>query len=149
MNQQIKIWNQSAKILENYVECRIHKSHSNNIFSYTKFVPNNVSNKITLSIYTETHANTTKIDLLDFLEFLKWARWGKQSWTIIFISVHSSTKLHQVYLGILSLVSIIIKSFTNHKPKLYFWTIETPRFLTHKNLNYNPVRNTLIDIKSH
>jgi len=59
-----------AKILGNYVECRIHESHSNNMLSYTRFVPNNISNKITLLDYIKTHANTTKIDLLDFLQIL-------------------------------------------------------------------------------
>jgi len=60
-----------AKILGNYAECRIHESHSNNMLSYKRFVPNNISNKITLPYYTKTHTNTTKIDLLDFLEILK------------------------------------------------------------------------------
>jgi len=34
-----------------------------------------------------------------------------------------------------SLVSTIIKSFTNHKPRLHFWTIETPRFFTYTKIS--------------
>jgi len=71
MNQQIKISKQSVKILGNYAKCRIHESYSNNMLSHTRFVPNSISNKIILSDYTKTHANTTKINLLDFLEILK------------------------------------------------------------------------------
>jgi len=41
------------------------------MISYTRFVPNNISNRITLPDYTETHANTTNIDLFDFLEILR------------------------------------------------------------------------------
>jgi len=44
------------------------------MFYHTRFATNNISNKITLLDYTETHANTTKINLLDFFEILKWAR---------------------------------------------------------------------------
>jgi len=71
MNQLIKISNQSAEILENYAKCRFHEFHSNNILSHTRFVPNNISNNVAISYYTETHSNTTKNDLLGFLEILK------------------------------------------------------------------------------
>jgi len=58
-------------------ECRIREFHPNNMLSHTRFVPYSISNKITLPANTETHANTTNIDLLYFLEILKWARWGR------------------------------------------------------------------------
>jgi len=71
MNQLIKISKKSAKILGNYVECRFHEFDSNNLLSHIRFVPNSISNKITLSDYTETHLNIIKNDLLGFLEILK------------------------------------------------------------------------------
>ena len=71
MNQMIKISKQLATILGNYTECIFHKFHSNNIFSHTRFVPNSISNNITLTDYTEMHSNTTKNDLFGFLEILK------------------------------------------------------------------------------
>jgi len=57
--------------LGNYAKCGIHESHLKSMFSYTRFVPMNIFNKITLPDNIETHANTTMIDLLDFLEILK------------------------------------------------------------------------------
>jgi len=71
MNQLIKISKQLAKVLGNYVECRFHEFHSNNILSQERFVPNSISNNITLTNYTKTHSSTTKNDLLGFLEILK------------------------------------------------------------------------------
>jgi len=56
MNQLIKISKQSAKILENYAECRIRESPLNNMLSHTRFIPNSISKHITLSNYTKTHA---------------------------------------------------------------------------------------------
>jgi len=44
------------------------------MLSYTRFIQNSISNRITLHDYTETHANTTKIDLLDFLKILKFSK---------------------------------------------------------------------------
>ena len=76
-------------------------------------------------------------------------RWGKEECTTMFILVHSITELHQVYQDNLSLVSTIFKSFTNHKPRLHFWTQKQTRFLTHKNLDTQPTRITLADLKSH
>jgi len=49
-------------------------------------------------------------------------RWRKKSGTSIFILVHSIIKLHPVYQDNLSMVSTIFKSFTNHTPRLHFWT---------------------------
>jgi len=57
--------------LRNYVEFKIRKSNSNNILSYTRFVLNSISNKITLLDYVKTHESTTKIDLNYFLKILK------------------------------------------------------------------------------
>jgi len=74
MNQQIKITKQPVKTPRNFAECKIHKSHSNNMFSHTRLVQNIISNKIILLDYIKTHAKTIKIDLLDFLKILKWAR---------------------------------------------------------------------------
>jgi len=77
------------------------------MLSHQRFVPKNISNKITLQDNIETYENTTKIDLLDFLEILKWARWGKENWTVAFILVHSITELYPVYQDNLSLVSTV------------------------------------------
>jgi len=70
--------------LEHYAKCRIHEFHSNNIFSYTRFVPNSISNKITLPDYLKTHARTTKIYLLDFLEILKVSKMREREFDICF-----------------------------------------------------------------
>jgi len=122
MDPLIKISKQSVKIL-----CRFHEFHSNNILSLIRFVPNGISYNITLSIYSETYSNTTKNDLLGFLEILKCARWGKENWIVGFILVHSITKLDPVYQDNLSMISTIIKSFTNRKPRLHFWTIQNTK----------------------
>ena len=63
--------------------------------------------------------------------------------------VHSITELHLVYQDNLSLVSTIFKNFTNHTPRLQFWTTKLTRFLIHKNLDTHPARITLTDLKSH
>jgi len=76
-------------------------------------------------------------------------RWGKEKCTTIFILVHSIIKLHPVYQDNLSLDSTIFKSFTNQTPRLHFWTTKHTRFLTHKNLDTQPTRITLADLKSH
>jgi len=55
MNQLIKISKQSAKVLRNYAECRIHKFYLNNKLLHTRLVSNNISNKYALSDYIETH----------------------------------------------------------------------------------------------
>jgi len=118
------------------------------ILSYTRFVPNSISNNVTLSNYTKMLSNTTKNDLRCFLEILKWVRWRKENWTIVFILVHSMTELHPVYQDNLNLISTIIKSFTNHKPRLHFWIIEnTMIFDSHRNLNHNLVRITITNLK--
>jgi len=44
MKQSIKKTNQSAKILENYVECRIRKFNSNNNLLHIRLVPININN---------------------------------------------------------------------------------------------------------
>jgi len=80
----------------------------------------------------------------------KWVRWGKENCTVVFILVHSITKLHPVYQDNLSLVSTIFKSFTNQTSRLDFWTKKLTRFLTYtKNLDTHPARITLTDLKSH
>jgi len=42
-----------------------------------------------------------------------------------------------------------IQNFTNHTPRLHFWTKKLTRFLTHKNLDTHATRITLTDLKSH
>ena len=71
MKQSIKKTNQSAKILENYAECRIRKFNSNNNLLHTRLVPISIYNKYKASDYTRTYSITPKIKLLGFLEFLK------------------------------------------------------------------------------
>jgi len=51
MKQSIKNTNQSAKIVENYAECRIREFNSNN----TRHVPICIYNKYKDSDYTRTH----------------------------------------------------------------------------------------------
>ena len=55
MKQSIKKTNQSAKILENYAECRIRKFNSNNNLLHTRIVSINIYNKYKASDYTRTH----------------------------------------------------------------------------------------------
>ena len=76
-------------------------------------------------------------------------RWEKENCTIVFILIHSITELHPVYQDNLSLVSTIFNSFTNHTPRLHFWTTKLTRFLTHKNLDTHLARITLTYLKSH
>jgi len=50
----------------------------------------------------------------------------------------------------MSLVSTIFKSFTNHTPRLHFWTQKNTKiFDSYKNLDYNPLRITLTCLESH
>jgi len=49
--KNVSISKQLAKIMGNYVECRFHEFHLNNILSHTRFVPNSISNNITLTYY--------------------------------------------------------------------------------------------------
>jgi len=76
-------------------------------------------------------------------------RWGRENCIVVFILVHSITKLHPVYQDNLSLVSTIFKSFTNHTLRLHLWTKKHTKFSTHKILDTHPVRITLTDLKSH
>jgi len=55
MTQSIKKTNQSANILEIYVECRIRTFNSNNNLLHARLVPINIFNKYTTSDYTRTH----------------------------------------------------------------------------------------------
>ena len=55
MKQSVKKTNQSAKILENYAECRIREFNSNNNLLQTRLVPISIYNKYKTSYYTRTH----------------------------------------------------------------------------------------------
>jgi len=55
MKQSIKKTNQSAKILENYAECRIREFNSNNNLLHTRLVPNSIYNKYKALDYTKMH----------------------------------------------------------------------------------------------
>jgi len=55
MKQSIKKINQLAKILENYVECRIREFNSNTNLLHTRLVPISIYNKYEASNYTRTH----------------------------------------------------------------------------------------------
>jgi len=55
MKQSTKKTNQSAKILENYAECRIREFNSNNNLLHTRHVPINIYNKYKASDYTRMH----------------------------------------------------------------------------------------------
>jgi len=55
MKQSIKKTNQSAKILENYAECRIQKFNSNINLLHTRHVPISIYNMYKASDYTSTH----------------------------------------------------------------------------------------------
>ena len=55
MKQTIKNTDQLAKILKNYVECRIRKFNSNNNLLHTRYVPISIYNKYKASNYTRTH----------------------------------------------------------------------------------------------
>ena len=55
MKQSIKKTNQSAKILENYAECRIHELNLNNNLLHTRHVPINIYNKYKALDYIRTH----------------------------------------------------------------------------------------------
>jgi len=55
MKQLIKKTNESAKILQNYAECRIRKFNSNNNLLHTRLVPISIYNKYKASDYTRTH----------------------------------------------------------------------------------------------
>jgi len=125
----------------NYKKCRIRRFNSNNKLLHTRLVPNNISNKYGLSYYTETHSNSRKNDLLDFLEFLKWERWREESGTYVFILIHSITELHPVYQDNLSLVSTIFKSFTNHTPRLHFWTKKNTKIFDSQKFTLQPCKN--------
>jgi len=74
-------------------------------------------------------------------------RWREENGTIVFIPVHSITKLHSFYQDNLSLVSTIFKSFTNHTHQDYtfeqrntqdFWVIKKSSLTPCKNHNYRP-----------
>ena len=55
MKQSTKKTNQSAKILENYAECRIREFNSNNNLLHTRLVPNSIYNKYKALDYTKMH----------------------------------------------------------------------------------------------
>jgi len=55
MKQSIKKTNQSAKILENYAECKIHKFNLNSNLLHTRHVPISIYNKYKATNYTSTH----------------------------------------------------------------------------------------------
>jgi len=55
MSQLIKVLNQSAKLMGNYEECRIHRFNPNNKLLHTRLVPINIPNKYATSDYIETY----------------------------------------------------------------------------------------------
>ena len=76
-------------------------------------------------------------------------RWGRENCTVVFILVHSITELHPVYQDNLSLVSTIFKSFTNHTPRLHFWTKKLARFLTHTKIYIHTLQESHLQTWNH
>jgi len=149
MNQHIKIWKQSTKILENYEEIlNAQNSLKQHAFSI-KIVPINISNLITLQGNVKTHAHLTKIDLLGFLKILKMNKIRKKGSHTCFYASSLNHKSTSSLPGQLEpgfpLFSKVLQNYT----KITLLNKENTKFLNPTKILSPTLRIPLTNLESH